>query len=372
MATDSVMSLFMDPNQLAQQQSAAVNQRAAQYSQMDPMQRAQYGIYRGASNLATGVAGLMGVEDPQMQRQSQRRAFIQQIDMTNPESLVQGIRASSSDPELNAFLLGKYKELETINKTKAETVAKMREGNAAMLTTEQRNFIQAKQDGYTGSFNQWLTEQKRAGATNVSLSATADKSYGSELGGLVAKSDIALRDSANAAPDILNSVERTRSLLDSGKVFTGTGANAKLNVLAFGQALGVTGASENDIITSTQQLQQQRAKAVQSQIKSSGLGSAQGFTDKDLKFLEQASAGTITLSADTLREQLKIEEKLARSAVNTWNTRVKTLPSALTTSMGLTPVELPTKPSSPANQIPTSGGLTGNPLVDKYLPKQPG
>jgi hypothetical protein len=367
MATDSVMGLFTDPQQYQQAQNNAALQRGIDLAQLDPFQRASAQLYQGGYMAGGAIGGALGAEDPMLQRQTQRRSFIQQIDMTDPNSLVKGIRASSSDPELNAFLLGKYKELETINKTKAETVAKMREGNAAMLTTEQRNFKQAQDDGYKGSFNQWLTEQKRAGANNISLSATADKSYGSELGGLVAKSDIALRDTATAAPEVLSSIERTRSLLDSGKVFTGTGANAKLNVLAFGQALGVTGATENDIITSTQQLQQQRAKAVQSQIKSSGLGSAQGFTDKDLKFLEQASAGTITLSADTLKEQLRIEEKLARSSVNKWNARVKTLPSGLTTSMGLSEVTLPTSPYKPSAQIPTTGGTTGNALIDKYL-----
>lgn len=363
MATDSVMGLFTSPEQYQQNQRQALYEQAVQEARLDPYQQARVNLQTGVQGLAQAGAGMLGAQDPQMQRQAQRRAFIQQIDMTDPNSLVQGIRASSSDPELNAFLLGKYKELETINKTKAETVAKMREGNAAMLTTEQRNFKQAQDDGYKGSFNQWLTEQKRAGATNVSLSATADKSYGSELGGLVAKSDIALRDSANSAPEILNGVQQTRDLLDSGKVFTGTGANAKLNVLALGQAFGVTGANDNDVIAKTQQLQQQRSKAVLNQIKSSGLGTGQGFTDKDLNFLERASAGTITLSADTIREQLKIEEKLAKASVNKWNARVKTLPAQLTTSMGLSPVETPSTTYAPASAIPK----TGNSLIDKYL-----
>jgi hypothetical protein len=234
-------------------------------------------------------------------------------------------------------------------------------------TPDEKNFAAAAKGGYTGTFEQFMTSQKRAGATNVSLSSSADKSYGSELGGLVAKDDIAMRNSAQAAPDVLNSIEQTRALLDSGRVYTGTGANVKLNVLALGQALGVTGASENEIITQTQQLQQQRSKAVLNQIKSSGLGTGQGFTDKDLKFLENASAGTITLSADTLKQQLNIEEKLAKASVNKWNARVKTLPAGVTGSMGLAPVELPPIRSNPANQIPTTGGMTGNPLIDKYL-----
>ena len=116
MATDSVLGLFADPFQLAQQQSAATDQRAAQFARMSPMEQAQYGIYGGASRLAGGVAGLMGVQDPAMQRQAQRRALIQQVNMTDPASLVQAIRASSNDPELNSYLMGKYKELTGIQK----------------------------------------------------------------------------------------------------------------------------------------------------------------------------------------------------------------------------------------------------------------
>jgi hypothetical protein len=40
--------------------------------------------------------------------------------------------------------------------------------------------------------------------------------------------------------------------------------------------------------------------------------------------------------------------------------------------MGLSPVELPTSPYKPVNQIPTTGGLTGNPLIDKYLTPKAG
>jgi hypothetical protein len=299
--------------------------------------------------------------------QSQRQSILQGVDQTDPNSLAKAAQALNQAGDVQGARALAQAAQETAFK-QSQIIKNLREGNAAMLTTEQRNFKQAQDDGYKGSFNQWLTEQKRAGATNVSLSATADKSYGAELGGLVAKSDIALRDSANSAPEIINNVQQTRSLLDSGKVFTGTGANAKLNVLALGQALGVTGANDNDVISKTQQLQQQRSKAVLSQIKASGLGTGQGFTDKDLNFLERASAGTITLSADTIREQLNIEEKLAKASVNKWNARVKTLPAQLTTSMGLSTVETPATPYTPSSAIPK----TGNPLVDKYLvaPKQ--
>jgi len=356
------MGLFTSPQQYQQGlQTEALNQGVS-LARLSPVERAAAMGYAGAAQVGRGLGGMLGAEDPQMKIAATRQQIMQQVDQTDPQSMAQAAQALNQAGDLQGARALAQAAQEAAFK-QSQITKNLREGNAAMLTPEQRNFAQAQKDGYTGSFNQWLTEQKRAGATNVSLSSTADKSYGSELGGLVAKSDIALRDSANAAPEVLSGVQQTRSLLDSGKVFTGTGANAKLNVLALGQAFGVTGANDNDVIAKTQQLQQQRSKAVLSQIKASGLGTGQGFTDKDLNFLERASAGTITLSADTIREQLKIEEKLAKASVNKWNARVKTLPAQLTTSMGLSPVETPSTPYKPETAIPK----TGNPLIDKYL-----
>lgn len=83
MATDSVMGLFMDPYQLAQQRSAGVDQRAAKFAQMDDMERVRYGIYRGASDIGSGFAGMMGVEDPQMQLQTLRKQLAKGKDLTS-------------------------------------------------------------------------------------------------------------------------------------------------------------------------------------------------------------------------------------------------------------------------------------------------
>jgi len=93
MATDSVLGLFADPYQIMQQQSAATDQRAAQFAEMDPMQRAQYGIYGGANRLAGGIAGAMGAQDPQLQLQSLRKQILQQVNQNDPQSLAQAAQA---------------------------------------------------------------------------------------------------------------------------------------------------------------------------------------------------------------------------------------------------------------------------------------
>jgi len=57
------------------------------------MQRAQYGIYGGASRIAGGIAGAMGAQDPQLQLATTRKQIMQGVDQTDPESLAQAAQA---------------------------------------------------------------------------------------------------------------------------------------------------------------------------------------------------------------------------------------------------------------------------------------
>lgn len=371
MATDSVMGLFADPQQIQQAQQQAALQRGIDLAQLDPFQRASAQLYQGGYMAGGAIGGALGGQDPQLQLATARKQIMQGIDQTDPQSLAQAAQALNQAGDVQGARALAQAAQEAAFK-QSQITKNLREGNAAMLTTDQRNFQQAKAEGYTGSFNQWLNEQGASKAAKTSINVNADQSYGTSFGKGIAENDLALRAVATNAPEALTTIQSTRKLLDSGKVFVGMGANAKLNAAALGQAFGVTGQNENEIIANTQQLQQQRSQAVLNQVKTSGLGTGQGFTDKDLKFLQESAAGSITMSPDTLRRQLDVEERAIRAMSGKWNNRLKTLPEPLKASMGLTGVELPTTPVSPAAQIPTTGGLTGNPLVDKYLVKPQG
>jgi hypothetical protein len=115
MATDSMVAgLFSTPEQYQQAQSQAALNRGVQLAQLDPFQRASAQLYQGGYLAGGAIGGALGGQDPMLQRQSQRRAFIQQIDMSSPEALVKGIKASAGDPELNAYLLKQYTDLTNI------------------------------------------------------------------------------------------------------------------------------------------------------------------------------------------------------------------------------------------------------------------
>jgi len=223
------------------------------------------------------------------------------------------------------------------------------------LPADMQGYQLAVQQGYKGTFLDYQQELRRAGATNVSVST--EKSYGGALAGEVAKSDAAKFEAANSAPRIIETVQSTRKLLDTGNVITGIGAQQRLDLARFGQLIGVTGKTTNELVANTQQLLANRAQATLDSIRSSGLGAGQGFSNKDREFLENARLGNITYSPEALRRQLDIEENVAKATVSSWNNRLKNIPAEARSSLGLGEVTIPTTPTA-APRIPRYNPLT--------------
>lgn len=118
MATSNILGLFTSPEQyqaqqLAQQQ-ANEQQRAINFANLDPRGQANYGTFLGAQQLGRGFAGLLGVQDPQLQRIRQRDQLMQSINPADPESLMAGIQAATNagDQELAMSLATYLREAE--------------------------------------------------------------------------------------------------------------------------------------------------------------------------------------------------------------------------------------------------------------------
>jgi hypothetical protein len=378
MAQDSMIGgLFSTPEQLYAQQNQQALSQAASYGQMDPLQAARAAVYYGGNRLAQAGAQALGVEDPQLKAVSAIRELSSKYD-TNTSGGVAALATELQQRGMQqqAFQLGQraleMRKLEAEAQTKTMERLTPEQKNATAMadasgavrgtpewtdayksnltqltakdirTSDQKNFEEAVKGGYKGNFNQWLNEQNRSKGTNVNVS-TGENAYGTAFGKGIADQDLAKYTLAQKAPEIIATADATEKLLQSDKVFVGTGASAKLNILALGQGLGVTGKNADEVIANTQQLQQQRSQAVLSQIKSSGLGTGQGFTDKDLKFLQDSAAGSITLSKETLQRQVNIERKIARAAAKDWNSRLESMPQKVVGPMGLSGVTVPTQ-----------------------------
>ena len=87
MADTSVLGLFTTPEQYQLAQQQAQQARAIQYANLNPMARANYGVYRAGQQLGNTIGGLLGVQDPQMQLISSTQQIARSANLADPASL---------------------------------------------------------------------------------------------------------------------------------------------------------------------------------------------------------------------------------------------------------------------------------------------
>jgi hypothetical protein len=123
----------------------------------------------------------------------------------------------------------------------------------------------------------------------------------------------------------IESSYRVRDLLKQNPI-TGTGAQARLG---FEKALATAGFTKGDRASVTENLSAELAKTTLAAVRTSGLGSGQGFTDKDRQFLERAAAGQIDLTPANLNYLAELNEKAGRANIaisNRVRARARQLP----------------------------------------------
>jgi hypothetical protein len=202
MAQDSIAGLFTDPYTALQQQSAATDQRAAQFAQMTPMQQAQFGIYGGASRIGGGLAGMMGAEDPQMKLMAMRQQLAQGKDLSSYEGWVAYTKELSNNNDIQGAMLAAEKakgfqktgQLQSrvqaliskgvaANQTEAEAIASddasFREAMGLTRTTPTQQLekdLQAQAaklyPGDTASQVSWINQQKERGKAPTDAEVT--------------------------------------------------------------------------------------------------------------------------------------------------------------------------------------------------------
>ena len=208
-----------------------------------------------------------------------------------------------------------------------------------------REFEYAKRNGYSGTFADFKTLHAPRTTVNVPVNVSTEKKYGEQFASKMADTDIAKMTTAEKAPQLAESANRIIDLVKQGNVFTGPVADVKLNIA---RALNVVGASNDEKIANTESLIAATGQSTLDAIKGAGLGTGQGFTDKDLKFLQGVAGGKIELTAQTLTELARLQHQTATRSAEAWNTRAKQLPKSSVEGTGLSiePIKVP--PLSPS------------------------
>ena len=139
-----ILGLFTSPEQYNMMQQQAQQNRAFQFAQLDPFERATYGLYKGAGQLAGATAGLFGVEDPQLRMISQRQMLAKEIDPSDPTSILQAAqKAGQMGDQQFALTLSDYARKAQSEMALAQQ--RMREGKAA-ATPKELQIAQARSE----------------------------------------------------------------------------------------------------------------------------------------------------------------------------------------------------------------------------------
>lgn len=189
--------------------------------------------------------------------------------------------------------------------------------------------------------NQKANERERAKGTVVNIPNFMEKTFGGAVAEDQAKKFNLMQGVAQNAPITIGQIQNQRKILDSGKFFSGPTANVQQDMALYADALGLGGKDTATKAANTQSLITGAADSTLNSIATSGLGSGQGFTDKDLRFLQDAKSFRITMNKENIKRVLDLQEKAVLNTTNMYNNRLKSIPKSTVESMGLQPVSMP-------------------------------
>ena len=135
MATDSIVGgLFgMTPESYQDTRQLLEQRQALQQAQLDPYEAVNYMAARAGQQLGRGLGGLLGAEDPQLQRITAFQNLASQADLSTPEGYINfGKQLMSVDPQRGALAIQRGQQMaQDMNKQLVEATLKGAQGRKA-------------------------------------------------------------------------------------------------------------------------------------------------------------------------------------------------------------------------------------------------
>ena len=166
MAENIVAGLFgLTPQMYGQQQRRSALQEGIDLAQLDPASRGAAMTYAGAKGLGGAIAGAFGIEDPQLKLISARNTIAQQIDQSNPDSILKGAQmlAQMGDQQ-GAMALAQYARQA---QSEMALVQQRRAAEQSSLATAAKTQLSVRQE-----------EELRAELSKLGPDATQDQVIG--------------------------------------------------------------------------------------------------------------------------------------------------------------------------------------------------
>jgi hypothetical protein len=141
MATDIAGLFGITPQGLSQQRYQQDLRQGYELAQLDPGAAARATLQSGVGQLGRGIAGMMGVEDPQMKLISARQQIMSQTDQSDPQSLVNAAKQLSAmnDTQGAMALIDRAKALqESAGRIAVQNAQLLKALQPAKLTGDER------------------------------------------------------------------------------------------------------------------------------------------------------------------------------------------------------------------------------------------
>jgi hypothetical protein len=381
MAESIVGGLFgLTPEMYQQDQRQRERAEALRFAQLEPIDRAAYGMYQAGQQLGRGVGSLLGVEDPQLKMIAQQQQILRNVDFSNPESIAEGARTASGMGNA-AFAAALAREASTLSAKQASTLkdiaAATREKQTAIPTNIQeaqyvatlrnnRNQIAALPDSeektaalsnIDAQLSQLVKPEKPESRSELqklldelgsldpvkdkqrydslqgritilttrgpkqSLSVTMpaqEKEFEKELGKGQAKGILESKEIAETSSISLQTMSEAKKIL-SQPIFTGPTADFQAQFGSLLQSAGVK--LDTDSVANTQAYGALMAKQTAAIIKSFGAGT--GLSDGDREYALKAAGGNVRMDKDSLKRIIDINERAATNSIILHNKKVK-------------------------------------------------
>jgi hypothetical protein len=322
--------MLMQQNQQPQGQMISGRYVAPSWAQqLQPVANMLAGAYIGKQN-DTKAAAL--ADQLRAGREAERLAAVKEIKAGNPIGALELPNVYGGAAPYQSKL---------IDRSLPEATTNMQEFNEAMKNPQ---------------FAAYVREQKLLGrnVNNINMPAV-ESAYNAAFGKGVAEQDLALKNIAESSKSTVNNIANQKKILESGNFFSGKAANVQNDLANYGTALGVVGKDGQEKAANTQSLIGGGAGITLDNIKGSGLGAGQGFTDKDLTFLQDAKSFRITFNKENIARVLDLQERAAIEGAKRWNARQGQIQKSATVPINVGPVEIPSPYSGQVKYLGPEG-----------------
>ncbi len=179
---------------------------------------------------------------------------------------------------------------------------------------------------YDKDKNKWVnpSELDLTQAAQLTKTITDADRISSKLKDRATDNFFVANEKALSAQKILEINANSRSLMEEG-IISGAGANFLTGMASIGVQLGIVPQGVEDTLVATQTFMAERGKQVLALLGSGDVGSGTGISDKDVAFMKEVAGQQITLNKETLSRIMRIEERAARNAIATSNSRLEVM-----------------------------------------------